>query len=68
MAKRQSKADAAIERRIEEAYRRSCSGIHIDMMDIDKVFRAGRTAIEGGADEAALQVALRDFAEAIRRN
>jgi hypothetical protein len=65
MTKRQKKA---MDRRIEQAYYRRCSGIQIDIMDIGKVFAAGRTALENGADEAGLEDAIVQFVETIRKN
>lgn len=63
--KRQQARD---EKRIEQAYYRSCSGVQIDIMDIGKVFKAGHAALLAGADEAGLEKAVVDFVQTIRRN
>lgn len=63
---RMTKAEKLAEQRIENAYRTHCSGVQISVMDIGKVFAAGRKAIADGADDAALGVALKEFVETIR--
>jgi hypothetical protein len=65
LTKRQQKA---LDKRVEAAYYATCSGIQIDIMDISKVFKAGREALDGGADEDGLKKAVRDFVETIRKN
>jgi hypothetical protein len=60
-----AKAAKLIDREIEAAYYRRCSGIEINVMDIGKVFDAGRKAHAEGADVEAAIVA---FVETIRKN
>ena len=73
-----------IDQRIERAYYASCSGIQVDIMDIGKIFDAGRQAVAQmdigkifdagrqavaqGVDDAALTAAIRAFVETIRKN
>jgi alpha-D-ribose 1-methylphosphonate 5-phosphate C-P lyase len=67
MAKRLSKAEKIAERRIDMAYRASCSGIPIDIMDIGKIFAFGQLKIAEGEDDTALAVSIRAYVETIRR-
>lgn len=62
MKRRNKKVDG----RIERAYGRACSGIAIHILDIPKVFAVGVKTIEAGADDAALEAALRAYVETIR--
>jgi len=57
-----------IDRRVEQAYYRSCSGIQINIMDIGRVFEAGRVSVAGGADDVELETAIRAFVDTIRQN
>lgn len=58
------------EKRIERCYYASCNGIAIDMMDIAKVFAAGKAAIEARPfiTDAELSDAIRAFVELLRKN
>ena len=58
MTKKQAKE---VERRIDMAYRKTCRGIQINMMDIPKVFKFGRQLIEGGVDEATLEGKIHEY-------
>lgn len=62
---RQTKAEKQAEARIEKAYRATCCGIAINMMDIGKVFAEGQKLIATGVDDAALGVGLRAFVDTI---
>jgi len=64
MAK-QSKAEKLIDKRIETAYRATCSGVSINIMDIGKVFAEGRKLIATGVDDATLGTGLRAFVDTI---
>lgn len=57
-----------IDARVERAYYDTCSGIQIDIMDIGKVFQAGRNAIKDGVDDETLRKVIRNFVESIRKN
>jgi alpha-D-ribose 1-methylphosphonate 5-phosphate C-P lyase len=63
-----TKAERAADKRTERAYYATCSGVQIRIMDMGKVYVAGREAITNGADDAALAVAVRAFVETIRVN
>lgn len=54
--------------RIERAYYARCSGVQIDIMNIGRVFNAGRAAIANGADDEALGDAIAAFVETVRQN
>lgn len=62
---RQTKADKQIDQRIEAIYYRTCSGIQIDILDISKIYRVGKTAILAGQDPEPAIVA---FVQTIRKN
>lgn len=64
---KQSKASRLADRRIDEAYRRSCSGIAINIMDIGKVFTIGRAAIARGENDAELAATLLAFVRTISK-
>jgi hypothetical protein len=69
MARPSKKAAAkAISARIEKAYGLACAGVQVNLLDISKIFEAGRKAIESGADDAALQEAIKAFVATIRQN
>lgn len=68
MRQKQSATLRAIDRRIEDVYRQHCTGVQIDIMDIGRVFEAGRRAIAAGADDTALTAAVVGFVESIRKN
>jgi len=58
------KADAAV----DAAYRATCSGIQVNMMDIPKIFAVGRASFHAGDDAATLAAKVRAFVETIRMN
>jgi len=61
--KAKSKVEKIIDNRIDAAYRATCSGIQINIMDIPAVFREGRRLLESGADEAVLRTGIRAYVE-----
>jgi hypothetical protein len=65
MTKRQQKR---LDKRVEQAYYATCSGVQISVMDIGKVFAVGRKALADGADEEKLRSAVVEFVETIRKN
>lgn len=65
LTKRQEKK---LDRQVEQAYYATCSGVQINIMDIGKVFKAGRQALADGADEEQLRAAIVEFVETIRKN
>ena len=58
------KADVAV----DAAYKATCSGIQINMMDIGKVFAVGRASYFAGDDAATLGAKIRAYVETIRKN
>ncbi len=56
------------DKRIDVAYRATCSGIQVNMMDITKIFDHGRKLCEQGLDDLALATGVRAFVETIRQN
>ena len=63
-----SKAEKLAERRVEQAYYKNCAGIQIDVFDISKVFRFGRSVVARGADDDVLGQAIFNYVQTIRRN
>lgn len=48
-----------IDKQIEATFYRTCGGVQLNVLDIGKVFAAGRTAAESGGDiEAAVLAAV----------
>lgn len=66
--KKQSRADKAADKRVEKAYYATCCGCVINMMDIPKVFAAGRKALADNPaiTDAELGVAVRAYVDTIR--
>lgn len=58
------KADFAV----DTAYRATCSGIQINILDIGKVFDVGRASYHAGDDATTLATKIRAFVETIRVN
>lgn len=68
MTKKQKKQKKQIDRRVELAYYATCTGVQISILDIPKVFAAGRKAVAEGVDEDGLKTAIIEFVETIRKN
>lgn len=62
MATKRTRAEKLLDKRIEKAYYRTCSGIAINIMDIGKVFAEGRRLIAEGKSEEELGEGLKSFA------
>jgi hypothetical protein len=56
--------------RIERLYYKHCSGVQVDIMDIGKIFKAGRDAMteNPAIDDAALAQRIVSFVQTIRKN
>ena len=67
MAK-QSKQEKANEKRVEQAFYTSCSGVQVNIMDLSKITREGLRLIETGADDEHLANGVRTYVDTIRKN
>jgi hypothetical protein len=56
------------DQRIERAYYAKCSGIQLDIMDIQRVFQCGRLAVAQGMNDEDLATCIRTFVDSIRKN
>lgn len=65
---RKTKAEKAADQRIDRVYKRVGEGVQINMLDIPKVFRAGREAIAEGATDDQLAEKLTALLATIRKN
>ena len=65
MKKRRTKAEKIAERRVDAAYRATCSGIAINILDIPKVFAYGELKVAEGEDDAALGASIRAYVETL---
>ena len=66
--RKQSKAEKAIDTRIERAYYRTCSGVQIPMMSIPGIFRAVRAAMTATTTDADLDVMVKATVDTVRVN
>lgn len=55
-----------INKMVEQSYYRSCHGIMVNVMDLDKVFRAGAAAVREGQRDAQLDASVRAFVDTIK--
>lgn len=53
---------------IDRIYRKNCSGIKINILDISSIFRKGMDALEAGQTEEELTKTLVDYVQSIRKN
>ena len=68
MAKTKKLTKKQIDRKVEQAYYATCSGIQINILDIPRVFAVGRECIRDGVDDETLRATIRRFVESIRKN
>lgn len=69
MPKKQTKQEKANDKRIEQAYYKSCQDVQISVMDIGKVFAYGQKLIAGGPiSDETLQVEIRAYVDTIAKN
>ena len=62
MAKRKTKAEKAIEKAVDDAYKKHGSGVQVDMFDIGKILDAGYAAGAAGNNiEEAVKEALAKY-------
>lgn len=65
---KQTKAEKMIDSRIEKAYRASCCNIQVKtLMDLGKVFEAGKKLISEGADDSTLASGLRQYVDLLSK-
>lgn len=58
----------AIDRRINAAYTATCSGIQVNIMDLQKIFDVGKASILNGDNDDQLCIKIRALVERIRFN
>ncbi len=62
---KQTKAEKALDKEINDLYIQNCSGIQINIMDIPRVFAEARKARSEGRD---MKEAIVSFVQSIRKN
>jgi hypothetical protein len=62
---KQSKADKALDKEIDELYRMNCANIAINIMDVPRVFMVAKKARSEGRD---MKEAIVSFVESVRKN
>jgi len=65
---RQSKTDKLIDKRIEQAYYRTSSGVQINIMDIPKIYREARATMQPDTTDAALEQIITSIVARYRLN
>lgn len=65
MAKRQTKAERALDAEINRLYCENCSGIQVSILDIPSIFDEARKAKAEGRD---MKEAIVSFVQKIRKN
>lgn len=68
MTRKEKIAKNKAEKRVEQAYYRTCSGVQINVMDIGKVFTFGEAIVAQGVTDEVLGEKIKDFVETIRKN
>jgi len=64
--RRASPAEKLSRARLERAFSRSCNHIVIPMLKIPAIYEVGRKAIEDGADDEAVERAMRAYVDTIK--
>lgn len=65
MAKRQTKAEKALDAEINRLYTQNCAGIQVSILDIPSIFDEARKAKFEGRD---MKQAIIDYVNKIRKN
>ena len=68
MPRAEKAAEKKLDDKIEELYRKRCSGIQINIMDIGSVFRVGKAAARAGKSDDAIGDEIATFVQSIRKN
>lgn len=58
----------SVDERINRAYKLVGQGVQVSILDIPKVFIAGKSAIEAGQDDVQLQETIAALLKVIRKN
>jgi hypothetical protein len=61
----QKMAEKRLDKQVEVAFRKTCSGVQVSVWDLAKIMKVGREAIEKGQD---LEATIKAFVETIRHN
>ena len=63
-----STAKKNADRRVDKAYRATCAGIAVNILDIGKIFELGRLKVAQGETNAELAASIRAYVETIRQD
>ena len=64
--KKASRTDKALDKRIEQAFYRTCQGVQVNILDIPKVFREGRRLCAEGATDETLDAGIKAYVQTIK--